>query len=129
MAAALAELFDDALELNGAEAVAGLLRPALDLRHQKRVRVAQRPQRGLQARGSPRRSLGAVGGRRGCGAHREEQRSWIVGTDSALEKPAAPQVEKAAPGGEEGRGGHGVVFFLSLSLLLGLRKVCFLPHQ
>ena len=105
VAAALAELFDDALELHWAEAIAGLFRPALDLRHQERARVAQRPQRGLQARRLP---LRAVAARRGCGAQWGDERSGIVGAGSPVEEPAAAEAEKAAPRSEEGRGGHGV---------------------
>ena len=42
VAAELAELFHDALELRWAEAVAGIFRPAHDLRHHEHARVAQR---------------------------------------------------------------------------------------
>jgi hypothetical protein len=41
-----AQLLDDALELNGSEAVSGLRRPHFDLRHKECARFAQRPQRG-----------------------------------------------------------------------------------
>ena len=58
VAAALAEFLDDVLELNGSEAVSGPRRPQFDLRHKECARVAQRPQRGLQAlRPRRRRSL------------------------------------------------------------------------
>lgn len=102
MAAALAELLDDALELDGAEAVAGFGSPPFDLRHQDRARVAQRPQRRLQARRPRRRSLRAVAARRRGGAQ-EEEGSGVVGSGVAGEEPAAADAEQAARGGEEGR--------------------------
>jgi hypothetical protein len=70
--------------------------------------VAQRPQRGLQARRPPLRPLGTVAARRGCGARRNEKRSGVVGAGSAVEEPPAAEPEKAAPRGEDGGGGHGV---------------------
>ena len=100
MAAALAELPDDALELNGSEAVSGPRRPQFDLRHKECARVAQRPQRGPQGRRPRRRRslLGAVAARRGGYGAR--------GQDGE-EPSAAAKAEQAARRGEERGRGHG----------------------
>lgn len=97
MAAALAELLDDALELNGSEEVSGPRRPQFDLRHKECARVAQRKQRGIKAQ-RPRRRwslLRAVATRRG--GHGELSSAAVA---------AAAKAEQAACRGEER--GHGV---------------------
>ena len=50
VAAARAQLLDDASEMNVLEVVSGPRRPNFDLRHKECARFAQRPQRGLQVR-------------------------------------------------------------------------------
>jgi hypothetical protein len=101
VAAPSAELLDNAHELNGTEVVSGPRRPQLDLRHQERARVAQRPQPGLQAQcPRPRRSLLlAVAARQGSGGAR-----W--GHPAAA---AAAEAEQASRRGEERGRGHAVV--------------------
>ncbi|CAO2153203.1 unnamed protein product [Urochloa humidicola] len=92
--ASLAELLDDALELNGTEVVPGPRRPQFDLRHQERARVAQWPQRGLQARWPRRPLLFGIAARRGSGGAR-----WGCKDPAAA---AAVETEQAAGCGEEG---------------------------
>jgi hypothetical protein len=95
-----AQLLDDALELNGSEAVSGPRRPHFDLRHKECARFAQRPQRGPQVRRPRRRRslLRAIAARRGgYGA---------IGRDGD-EPSAAAKAEQAARRGEERGRGHG----------------------
>ena len=109
-----AELLDDALELDGTEAIPGPRRPQFDLRHQERARVAQRPQRGLQARWPRSLLLAAAAARRGRGGAR-----W--GDPAAA--PAA-EAEQAARRGEERGRGHAVA---AGGLLWGFRRVRVIP--
>ena len=94
VAAARAQLLDDASEINFSEAVSGPRRPQFNLRHKECARVAQRPQRGPQGRRPRRRRslLGAVAARRGGYGAR--------GQDGE-EPSAAAKAEQAARRGEE----------------------------
>jgi len=97
VAAARAQLLDDASEINFSEAVSGPRRPQFNLRHKECARVAQRPQRGPQGR--RRRSLlrAVAEIRVGNGAR---------GRDGE-EPSAAAEAEQAARRGEERGRGHG----------------------
>jgi hypothetical protein len=100
VAAARAQLLDDASEINVSEVVSGPRRPQFNLRHKECARVAQRPQRGPQGRRPRRRRslLGAVAARRGGNGAR--------GRDGE-EPSAAAKAEQAARRGEERGRGHG----------------------
>ena len=94
VAAARAQLLDDASEINVSEVVSGPRRPQFNLRHKECARVAQRPQRGPQGR-RPRRRLsllGAVAARRGGNGAR--------GRDGEVPSAAA-KAEQVARRGEE----------------------------
>jgi len=100
VAAARAQLLDNASEINVSEVVFGPRRPQFNLWHKECARVAQRPQRGPQGRRPRgRRSLLAtVAARRGGNGAR--------GRDGE-EPSAAAKAEQAARRGEERGRGHG----------------------
>ena len=100
VAAARAQLLDDASEINVSEVVSGPRRPQFNLRHKECARFAQRPQRVPQARRPRRRRslLRAVAARRGGYGARGR---------GGEEPSAAAKAEQAARRGEERGPGHG----------------------